>query len=158
MAVLLPEEALANSMAPIFPLISGVGWAAMPIIIGVESLYYYLKTVNNPVRLALYSNLVSALAGLVIAIITLPITLGPAVDPYLWAIYLGVVLSSLAIVFHWWLSSHIEYRFSKWHKLWKNTDLPVTVFYKANAISYGLLYLIFIALFINQLRDYYIKT
>jgi hypothetical protein len=156
--VFLPEVALANSMAPIFPIISGIGWIAMPIIIVLESLFYCRKLINNPFRLALYSNIVSALFGLIVAVVTLPIMAGPAVDPYLWAIYLGAVLSSVAIVSHWWFSSYLEYRFSKWHTLWKNRDFPISIFYKANAITYSLIYLLFVVLFLKQLSDYYART
>jgi hypothetical protein len=152
--VFFPNVAYANSMAPIFPLISTVGWLAMPIIIAIESIFYHKKSINNPIKLSLYSNLASATVGLLPAAVTFPIMLGPIIEPInLYIIYLGAFITLGAIIFHWWLSSYLEYKFSQWHKLWKNSNTPRSIFYKANAITYGLITLAFAYLFVRVLTE-----
>jgi hypothetical protein len=155
--LLIPKVALANTMAPIFPVISTVGWLAMPVIVILEAYLYYRAAVNNPIKLSLYSNIASACFGLLVASITLPVMLGPAIEPHLFSIYLGACISFVAILFHWWLSSYLEFRFSKWHKLWKNKELPISTFFMANGISYGLIFVLFSVHIVLQLLDYYAK-
>lgn len=157
-ALFFPKTVFANSFAPIAPFISGIGWIAMPVIVGVEAMFYRNRRIKYSFRLSLYSNIFSALVGLVFAVVTLPAMLGPAVDPYLWAIVFGVVISTMVIVFHWWMSSRLEFWFSNWHKLWKNEAIPLSMFYKANAITYGLIYIYFVIFFIFQFIDYFSQT
>lgn len=150
--LLIPEFALANSMAPVFPLISSVGWVVLPIIIGLEAVYYHKKRVKNPVRLSVYSNIVSAFIGIFVAALNLPIMLGPAFDAETPKVfYLGMVITVIAIIFHWWLSSTVEYRFSRWHKLWKQSEMRLSLFYKANGITYSIIFFIFAVGYINAL-------
>jgi hypothetical protein len=155
--LLIPEVALANTMAPIFPLISTVGWLAMPAIVILEAFLYYRVAVNNPIRLSIYSNITSALFGLLVAGITLPVMLGPAIEPHLFSIYVGACFSFVAILFHWWLSSYVEFMFSQWHKLWKKQQVPISTFFIANGISYGLIFVLFSVYIARQLLDYYAK-
>ena len=138
--VLLPEVALANSMGPILPVVSFSGWLAMPIIIAVEAYYYKRASINNPIRLACYANLWSGFVGLVPALLTAPIMLGPPVDSHA-PIVTSFIFSTLGVIFHWWLSSYTEYRFAAWHKRWRGADLPISIFYGANRITYGLIYI-----------------
>lgn len=148
---------MANTMAPIFPMISSLGWIAMPVIIILEGLFYYRASINNPLKLSIYSNLTSALFGLIVAVVTLPILLGPAVDPHLPSIYAGAIISMVGVAFHWWLSSFLEYKFSRWHKLWRDTNAPISLFYRANGITYSLILVLFIVMIIRQLIEYYDK-
>lgn len=135
-----PLDALANSMAPALALISLAGWLAMPVIVLVEALFYRHKQINNPVKLSVYANLVSGIVGLLLALVTAPIMVGPVIEEAPFLLYvLGAIFTILAVGFHWWLSSIIEYRFSRWHKLWQVTRLTQGLVYRANCISYGLI-------------------
>lgn len=156
--LLLPQIALANSLAPIFPAISVLGWIGLPLIILIETLFYIRKAIRHPVRLAVYSNLCSTLAGVPVAIVTFPFMIGPPIAPYLDAIIVGTAATIGGIVFHWWFSSQVEYRFSKRHKLWANDNLPLNLFYKANAITYFAITLVFAKLILEMVIKYMAKT
>jgi len=153
----MPSIVMANSMAPVFPVISGVGWVSMPLIIAIEAEYYANKNINNPIKLAIYSNIASAIVGLLLALVTFPLMVGPAIEAYIEVIYPGALISFVAIGFHWWLSSTVEHRFSVKHKLWKNLDLPKALFYKANSFTYGLILVLFLVNVIRLLNEYYTK-
>ena len=140
----IPQAAMANSMGPVFPFLSALGWIAMPIIIAIEAGYYAIKSINNPIKLSVYTNIASALAGLVIALLTFRIMLGPAIGGSDVEIVGGLFYTLLAIIFHWWFSSTIEYWFSAKHKLWKSSGLPKSIFYKANGITYGLILMLLV--------------
>ena len=144
LSLFIPQAAMANSMAPVFPTISMLGWIAMPVIIAIEAGYYAIKSINNPIKLSVYTNIASALAGLVIALLTFPVMLGPAIEGPDSVIGAGMFYSLLAIIFHWWFSSTIEYWFSAKHKLWKSSGLPKSIFYKANSITYSLILMLFL--------------
>lgn len=135
-----PLDALANSMAPALALVSLAGWLAMPMIILVEALFYRHKQINNPVKLSVYANLVSGFIGLLLALVTAPIMVGPVIEEAPFFLYVvGAIFTILAVGFHWWLSSIIEYRFSRWHTLWQGTPLSLSLVYRANGMSYGLI-------------------
>jgi len=153
--LLFPSVAQANTMAPVFPILSGIGWTALPIIVVIEAVYYYKKSTNNPIRLAIYSNLFSAMIGLALAVVTAPLMIGPSVEKHLFLIYAGAFISVGAIALHWYLSSYFEYKFSQWHKLWKESGLKKSLFYIANAITYSLILLLFSIMTVKQLMDYY---
>lgn len=143
-----PADALANSMAPALALVSLAGWLAMPLIVIVEALFYRHKQLNNPLKLSVYANLVSGVIGLLLALVTAPIMVGPVIEEGPFLLYvLGAIFTILAVGFHWWLSSVIEYRFSRWHKLWQDTPLTQDLVFRANGISYGL-----IVVFLGVLR------
>lgn len=153
--LLFPSVALANTMAPVFPILSVIGWTALPIIVVIEAAYYHKKSTDNPIRLAIYSNLFSAIIGLALAIVTAPVMIGPSVEKHLFSIYAGAFISVGAIALHWYLSSYFEFKFSQWHKLWKDSGLKKSLFYKANAITYSLILLLFSIMTVRQLINYY---
>ena len=157
-AMLSPDVARANSMAPIFPAVSMAGWLALPIIILLEGAFYSRKSVRHPFRLSLYSNLWSAFVGLLLAAATLPVMLGPAIDAYLNIIVVGGVITAIGLLFHWWFSSYLEQKFSKWHKLWKSENIPASHFYRANGLSYGLITLFFLIGIVRLLIEYKTNT
>ena len=134
---------LANSMAPIFPLISFSGWMALPAIIFIEYLYFWRKKVNRPFILALYGNLYSTLIGMLPAVLTFYIMLGPPLGPYGLEILLGSISSLSAIVFHWWFSSKLEHSFARKHRFWKNEDLKRSDFYIVNGVTYFCIFVYF---------------
>ena len=150
--------AWANSMAPVFPLVSLFGWCAMPLIIAIEAFFYAKNEINNPIKLSVYSNIVSAIVGLLLAVINFPIMIGPASGPTAKIIYTGAIITVSAIIFHWWFSSKIEYAFAKRHNLWKKNDLYRSLFYKANGITYSIVLLVFIITCINALLELPMKT
>ena len=127
--MLAPTVACANSMAPLFPVLSLWGWLALPIIIVIEGAFFAGKSVRKSYKLSLYSNLWSALIGIFFAVLTFPVMLGPAIEADFASIIIGTIFTSFGTAFHWWLSSRIEHKFSKMHKLWKNDMLSVSLFY-----------------------------
>ena len=158
LAVFLPTIACANSMAPIFPVLSTWGWFAMPLIVLLEGAFYARSAVRNPLRLSLYSNLWSGLIGLLPAALTFPIMLGPAIDADFASILIGAGVTISCTTFHWWFSSRLEHAFAKRHKLWKDEPILLPVFFKANGLSYGLISLLLLVGLIKQLLDYSAKT
>ena len=156
--VLFPARCFANSMAPIFPLVSFEGWIAMPVIVPIEGWFYQRNKISSPYLLALKSNLMSALIGLIPAALTFWLMIGPyigstepretAIGTIFSFISLPVLLWSsfgtiLGFVFHWWLSSTIEYKYASKKDLWKEQGLSKSVFLKANGITYILLFAVF---------------
>jgi hypothetical protein len=149
------RDVLANSMAPILPLVSILGWFAMPIIVAIEGFYFKKIKVAEPYRLSLYSNLFSASVGLLLAAAGLPLMLGPPIMGDLslllktrpdMADRLLVISSSATVVgfaINWFLSSILEFKFSRWHPRWKNIPLEKAHFFRLNGISYGILFLVF---------------
>jgi hypothetical protein len=150
--LIFPLAAEANSMAPIFPVLSGLGWIAMPLIICIEYFYYRNRKINNSFKLALYSNVASALVGLILAFLTFWFMGGPAIENYSDVILISATITFAGILFHWWLSSIVEYQYSKRHVLWKNSGLSKSIFYKANGITYALI----LAVFIFQFASFFI--
>lgn len=157
-ALALPDVACANSMAPLFPVLSAWGWLALPMIILIEGAFFAGKSVRNPYKLSLYSNLWSAFIGILFAVLTFPVTVGPAIDADLASIIIGTSFTIFGTTFHWWLSSRIEQKFSKKHALWKNDKLPITLFYKANGLSYGLITVFFSIGLIRLILEYRSRT
>ncbi len=157
-----PEVASANSgFLPIFPLLSVLGWMVLPVIILLEGAFYARKSVRYPFRLSLYSNLWSAFVGLLVDKIApnriYYAPFGPAYIANLDMIRLGIGATIVGLVFHWWFSSHLEHMFSKWHKLWRNPGVPLSLFYKANRLSYGMLSLFFLVRLSELLFEYYMQ-
>lgn len=156
--LLLPGVAHANSMAPIFPVVSMTGWIALPLIVLVEGLFHSRRSLPHPFRLSFYSNLWSALVGLLPAVATFPLMLGPAIDPYLDIMLVGGVLTVVGLLFHWWLSSHLEHWFCSRHRLWKDEHIPLSHFYRVNGLSYNLIALWFLIMLVRLLIEYSTKT
>lgn len=157
-ALFFPDVVCANSMAPIFPVLSVWGWLALPIIVVIEGAFFAGKSVRNPYKLSFYSNLWSALIGIAFAVLTFPIMLGPAIDADFASIIIGAIFTIFGTTFHWWLSSRLEHKFSKMHTLWKNDKIPVSLFYKANGLSYGLIVAIFSIGLIRLVLEYKSRT
>lgn len=153
-----PSVAHANSMAPVFPLLSIYGWVAMPLIILIEAQIYKRTSINNPYKLSIYSNIASAALGLLLAGITFPVMIGPPIEPYPEVIYPGAIITFLAIIIHWWLSSFIEYKFSKWHTIWRDKGIKLSTFYKANGLTYALIFVIFAVNIMRLLIQYHAKS
>lgn len=151
MLLIFPQGAEANSMAPIFPLLSGLGWVAMPIIILIEYLFYRKSRINNPFKLSLYSNVVSAVFGLFLAFLTFWFMAGPPIENYSDVIIISAAITLVGIFFHWWLSSTIEFHFSIRHNLWRNSSLSKSLFYKANGITYSFILICFVFQFVRFL-------
>ena len=141
-------------MAPIFPLLSFAGWFALPLIILIEGLFYSRKSLPHPYKLSLYSNLVSALVGIVLAVVTFPVMLGPPIEPYPDILVVGSIATVAGIIFHWWCSSYLEHRFAQKHKLWKVEGIPSRIFFQANGITYAIIALYFSYLLLNELKEY----
>jgi len=153
-ACLIPQVSCANSMAPIFPLLSFTGWFALPLIILIEGVFYSRKSLPHPYKLSIYSNLVSALVGIGLAVVTFPVMLGPSIDPYLDVILMGSLATVAGIIFHWWFSSYIEHRFAQRHKLWKAESISRRVFFQANGITYAIITMYLSYMLLNQMKEY----
>lgn len=141
-------------MAPIFPLLSFTGWFALPLIILIEGVFYSCKSLPHPYKLSIYSNLVSALVGIGLAVVTFPLMLGPPIDPYLDVILMGTVATIAGIIFHWWVSSYVEHRFAQKHKLWEAEAIPRRIFFQANGITYAIIALFFSCMLLNEVKEY----
>ena len=128
----------------------------MPIIVIVEWVLLLRANIKHPFLLSLYANLVSGLIGIIPAVLSTPLMLGPVLPGELKSIMKngssGIVATTIvisiaatigAIIFFWWLSSHIEYRFSQKTNRWCDQDLSLSLFYRVNAVTYGLIFLFF---------------
>lgn len=152
----IPINSYANSMAPILPLINIGGWFALPIIICIEGLILKKQNIEKPIKLAIYSNLISSLVGLVPAALTFWLMLGPVSERELELLIssnkldfarslllVSTIACTLAFIFNWWLSSFVEHKFTQKNKYWKKLNLPRSLFYKINGITYSLLFLVY---------------
>ncbi len=136
-------NAFANSMAPILPALSVGGWLGMPIIIFIEYLYFRKKGFAKPLALSAYGNVFSGLAGIVAAIVTIPLMLGPIIQPTtILEFMISLIATTIGLVFNWWLSAKVEMYFVKKSKWWKDEPLTLKHFYHANALTYSIIALI----------------
>ena len=159
-----PNTAFANSLAPLLPFMSAAGWAGLPLIIILEGYLLKRAGVQKPYKLSTYGNLISSLAGLPFAAINIFIWIPAiALDSEIIALmrigrdawplfYWSLAGVIIGIIFNWWLSSNIEYRFAKKSGEWSTAQLPKSLFYKVNAASYGILLICFLWIPIKQFR------
>jgi len=155
---LTTEMAYANSIAPILPLFSILGWIALPIIIGIEGFLFRRSNVSEPFRLATYANLVSSLAGLPLAIVTAPLMippfpLGSEVKLMIekgnlkgGSILVAMGLMGLVMGFaiNLWISTRVEHWVASKNMRWKNLALSKKLFIEVNLRTYVLISLFFL--------------
>ena len=164
--LLIPSLVMANTAAPLLPLISAWSSMLLPVIFILEALYYRHLKIPSPFKLSLQSNLISSLVGLVLwLILGLTILNIPFESPKGIKYWMGIfpnreftrTIQNMIILPHIFLipnclvSAWIEYLSAKKLKTWRNTNLSFMPFLKASMISY---FVIALWMFFNLTMDF----
>lgn len=166
--LLIPSLAMANTAAPLLPLLSAWSSLLLPVIFILEALYYKRLKIPSPFKLSLQSNLISSLIGFFLwTILGLTVLNIPFESPANLKYWMGrlpnkdytrtiqgmVIAPYIFLIPNCLLSAWIEFFSAKKLKTWRNTDLSFMPFFKASMLSYLLISLfLFFSITINFIK------